>query len=116
MTDAISMITAAAFPQTGEDRRGSASGADAVTDAVVAPDAAQLQATTEALNRQAQQAQIGLQFRVDQLTGRLVISVIDQQDGKVLLQIPGEEALSIAQSLERLKAQLPAHLLKPQEV
>jgi flagellar protein FlaG len=68
-----------------------------------APD---LQAVAEALRQAFQPVQTDLHFQVDKVTGQLVISVIDAQDGKTLLQIPGEEALAIAQSLEQRQASL----------
>ena len=43
--------------------------------------------------------QTSLQFRVDDEVDRLVVSVVDQDSGEVLLQIPGEVALRIAKSL-----------------
>jgi flagellar protein FlaG len=41
-----------------------------------------------------------LQFRVDDSTGRMIVSICDSETGEVLRQVPGEEALRIAQSLE----------------
>lgn len=43
--------------------------------------------------------QSALQFRVDDEVDRLVVSVIDQESGDVLLQIPSDVALRIAKSL-----------------
>lgn len=43
--------------------------------------------------------QSALQFRVDDEADRLVVSVIDQESGDVLLQIPTDVALRIAKSL-----------------
>lgn len=43
--------------------------------------------------------QSALQFRVDDDADRLVVSVIDQESGDVLLQIPTDVALRIAKSL-----------------
>lgn len=47
-----------------------------------------------------------LKFRVDSDSGRVVIAVVDAVDGTVLRQIPGDEALRIAQSLQRLRSHL----------
>ncbi len=58
------------------------------------------------LNQHAQDLQTSLHFKVDAVTGQLVISVVDTTDNQVLLQIPSQEALAIAQSLERLRPQL----------
>jgi flagellar protein FlaG len=66
----------------------------------------ELQAIAATLNQRAQDLQTDLRFQVDKLTGEMVISVIDTQNNQVLLQVPGPEALAIAQSLQRLKMQL----------
>lgn len=79
--------------------------ASAAAVAVVAPSAA---AAGEPVTRDALQKQVNallaatptaLQFRVDDEVGRLVVSVVDEESGDVLLQIPGEVALRIAKSL-----------------
>lgn len=41
-----------------------------------------------------------LQFRVDESTGEMIVSICDSETGEVIRQVPGEEALRIAQSLE----------------
>ena len=41
-----------------------------------------------------------LQFRVDQSTGQMIVSICDSETGEVIRQVPGEEALRIAQNLE----------------
>jgi flagellar protein FlaG len=41
-----------------------------------------------------------LQFRVDESTGRMIVSICDAETGEVIRQVPGEEALRIAQDLE----------------
>ncbi|MGQ0619457.1 MAG: flagellar protein FlaG [Panacagrimonas sp.] len=40
-----------------------------------------------------------LSFRIDEESGRVVVSLIDSRDGTVLRQMPSEEALRIARSL-----------------
>lgn len=65
-----------------------------------------LQAIAASLRQAFQPVQTDLHFQVDKVTGQMVISVIDAHDGKTLLQIPGEEALAIAQSLEQRQASL----------
>lgn len=47
-----------------------------------------------------------LKFQVDNDAGRVVVTVVDAEDGTVLRQIPGEDALRIARSLSRLRATL----------
>ena len=70
------------------------------------PQQADLESIAAALNQRAQDLQTSLHFQVDHVTGQLVISVIDTQDNRVLMQAPSQEALAIAQSLERLQMQL----------
>jgi len=48
-----------------------------------------------------------LQFRVDNASGRMVVSVTDAATGEVIRQVPGEEALRMA---ERIDAQIGALL------
>ncbi len=48
-----------------------------------------------------------LQFRVDDASGHMVVSVTDAATGEVIRQVPGEEALRMA---ERIDAQIGALL------
>ncbi len=48
-----------------------------------------------------------LQFRVDNASGRMVVSITDAATGEVIRQVPGEEALRMA---ERIDAQIGALL------
>ena len=73
----------------------------AATSVPTEPTEHELQAAADSLNHQAQQLQTSLHFQVDHITGQMVISVVDSQDGKVLMQVPSAEALSIAQSLQK---------------
>jgi flagellar protein FlaG len=41
-----------------------------------------------------------LQFRVDGGSGKLVVTVTDGETGEVIRQVPGEEALKMAQRIE----------------
>jgi len=41
-----------------------------------------------------------LQFRVDQATGEMIVTIRDDETGEVIRQVPGEDALRIAQSIE----------------
>jgi flagellar protein FlaG len=41
-----------------------------------------------------------LQFRVDEATGRMVVSLYDAETGEVIRQLPGEDALRIAQRIQ----------------
>jgi flagellar protein FlaG len=48
-----------------------------------------------------------LQFRVDDASGHLVVSITDAETGEVIRQVPGEEALRMA---ERIDASIGAML------
>jgi flagellar protein FlaG len=50
---------------------------------------------------------LALQFRLDDATGRMVVSVTDAATGEVIRQVPGEEALRMA---ERIDASIGALL------
>ncbi|HEU4780088.1 MAG TPA: flagellar protein FlaG [Steroidobacteraceae bacterium] len=41
-----------------------------------------------------------LQFRVDDASGRMVVSITDAETGEVIRQVPGEEALRMAERIE----------------
>jgi len=42
-----------------------------------------------------------LEFRIDDSTGRIVVTVHDSETNEVIRQIPGEEVLRLAHSLQR---------------
>jgi flagellar protein FlaG len=41
-----------------------------------------------------------INFRVDPGSGQMVVSVLDANTGEVIRQVPGEDALKLAQSIE----------------
>jgi flagellar protein FlaG len=47
-----------------------------------------------------------LEFTVDDASGRTVVKVIDKQTNEVIRQIPSDEMLAIAESIERLQGLL----------
>ncbi|MDB0051866.1 flagellar protein FlaG [Gammaproteobacteria bacterium] len=44
-----------------------------------------------------------LEFSVDQITNRLLLTVSDKESGKIIKQVPSETILKISHSLETLK-------------
>lgn len=48
----------------------------------------------------------GLHFSIDDATGKTVVRVTDAQTGEMIRQIPSEELLAIAQSLDRMQGLL----------
>lgn len=63
---------------------------------------AEVKAAAEQANRALRAHNVSLQFRVDETTERVVVSVVDEQTGRVVRQIPSEEQLAIAAHLETL--------------
>lgn len=106
MTDPISStspITAATASTSAAPAATTADSAAPAQEPAQAPD---LHGLAASLNQHAQDLQTSLHFQVDGITGQLVISVIDTKDNQVLMQVPSEEALAVAQSIERLHPQL----------
>jgi flagellar protein FlaG len=100
-------------PGTGHARASAANAAAtrapqlAVRSSPVASDAAQEQRAspeqmTEAvqqMNRAMRMANSALEFRVDQDTDRVVVTISDRDTGEVVMQIPSEEALALSRHL-----------------
>lgn len=53
-------------------------------------------------NKVLAEAQRNLQFKVDETTNQVVVSVIDQKSGEVIRQIPSDEVLALAKRLKEL--------------
>ncbi len=60
----------------------------------------------ERLNDFVQSSQRSLRFRVDDPSGRTVITVLDANTDEVIREIPSEEALRLAERLDRLDGSL----------
>ncbi|MBA4285982.1 MAG: hypothetical protein C0434_10685 [Xanthomonadaceae bacterium] len=71
----------------------------AVTD--VAPEPAQLAQAVDDLNQRFKDGRTDLRFSVDEDSGQMVVSIVDAADGKVLRQMPTEEALRVAKALDK---------------
>lgn len=56
-----------------------------------------------AINAQVQKVSQNLKFSIDQESGRTVIKVVEGDSGKIIRQIPSEEALAISQALEKMQ-------------
>jgi len=65
-----------------------------------------IEAALEELVARAASSGASLDFRVDEDSGRVVVSVVDRRDGTVLRQMPSEEALRIARNLARFEPHL----------
>lgn len=60
----------------------------------------------EQINKFIQSSSRNLQFSVDQNNNRIIVKVVDKETGEVIRQIPGEETLAIANSLDTPKGVL----------
>lgn len=49
--------------------------------------------------------QRNLQFKVDDSTDRVVMSIVDKKTGEVIRQIPSEEVLALAQRMQELNGE-----------
>lgn len=71
-----------------------------------APQPAQVEAAVKSVNRHLQLASRGVEFSIDEGSGRAIVRLVDSETKQVLRQYPSEEMLSIARSLERLEGLL----------
>ena len=116
MSTEISPIAFRAVSAGGDGFRASAAPSSGpvvsapVTQAAPVPDAPQQQAAIEQaldeLVARAAESGASLDFRIDEDSGRVVVSVVDRRDGTVLRQMPSEEALRIARNLARYEPHL----------
>ena len=93
-------------------RRAAADKRDAQTDAArqtaaaqrdaaqSTPPAHELESVTRQIDSFLKSQNHQLNFRVDQGSGKMVVTVTDAETGEVIRQVPGEEALKMAQRIE----------------
>ncbi len=67
---------------------------------------AQLEAAVQTANRFFQQIAPALEFSVDQGSGRTITRLVDKETNMVIRQIPSEEMLSIARTLDHFQGLL----------
>ena len=53
------------------------------------------------LNNYVQNLRRDLQFRVDENSDRVIVTVVDSESGEVIRQIPSEEVLAVAHNLQQ---------------
>ena len=80
--------------------------ADAAQPVKKALDQRQLKESTEKLNKFVQGYASELKFSVDEDSGIGLVKVIDTQSKEVIRQLPSEEVVAIAQSIEKLQGLL----------
>lgn len=66
----------------------------------------ELQKALEVVNQAAIIEQRSLSFTVDELSGRSIIKVVDQQTEQLIRQIPTEELLKVAQDIKKLQDEM----------
>ena len=110
MSDPVTLThTTAAATGGGSSGLGRSEAASSVSGAVEARPqvqerqvpAEQLASAASDLQKYAEKSGADLAFRVDEDSGRTVVSIVDRKDGTVLRQIPSEEALRIAKAVAR---------------
>lgn len=68
--------------------------------ALAVPSAEAMHKLADTLSQKAQLTNIGVNFQVDENSGKLVITVIDKETQEVIRQIPSQEAIQMSQSLD----------------
>lgn len=63
-------------------------------------------AAVQSANTYAQSVSTGIQFSLDQDTGRTVVKMVDTTTEEVLRQFPSEEMLAISRSIDRMQGLL----------
>lgn len=97
------VVTPSAKPVLPAGGQPAASSVDAPGKA---PDSAQLERAVQAMQKAIQPMANNLQISIDKDTGTTVVKVVDTSTKEVIRQIPTEEALSIAKSLDKLDGML----------
>lgn len=75
--------------------------AAAKPDASQQPSPAELKQAVENINKSLKQSNKNLEFSVDTDTKKVLVKLIDTETGDVIREIPGEEALAIARSIDQ---------------
>lgn len=65
------------------------------------PSKQQIEAAVDTVNRALQPSNNALEFSIDKQSDRVVVKVVDSETGETLRQIPSEEVLAIAESIDR---------------
>ncbi len=110
MATDIQGVSSVAFALAGEGVRSFPAGTPSAVPVLHPRDAGaspgDLESALDDLAARAAESGAQLDFRIDEDSGRVVVSVVDRRDGTVLRQMPSEEALRIARSLARYEPHL----------
>ena len=66
----------------------------------------QLEDAVSVLNKQMEHTGTSLGFSVDEALGRSIVKVVNKDSGELVRQIPGEDVVRVAHSIESLKGVL----------
>jgi flagellar protein FlaG len=91
-------------------------GGEAGSRPAVAPTVARLREATAQIENFVRSSGRDLQFRVNDASGRVVVSVRDSATGELIRQIPSEEALRIAEQLAAATSLSDVSLIADQEI
>jgi len=94
---AAQVASADAAP-TGKD--APVAGEDVPAEPATSRPTVDVETTVRKLNELMAQRQRNLNFRVDEASGRTVITVLDATTKQIVRQIPAEEVLALAQAIE----------------
>jgi flagellar protein FlaG len=86
--------------QSGNDSAGKPAAPVRQTPAAPPVEVRKIESVTKQIDSFLRSMNKSLQFRVDESTGRTIVSICDAETGEVIRQVPGDEALRIAQNLE----------------
>jgi flagellar protein FlaG len=67
------------------------------------PSPQELQQATDAINEALKRSDQSVQFSIDHDTGTTVVKVVDSSTKEVIRQMPSDEVISIARSIDRLQ-------------
>lgn len=80
--------------------------ADQVEAEQRAPARGQVEQAVSSIQEFVQSVRRNLDFQVDESSGRVVVKVTDSESGNVIRQMPTEEALKLAESLDEVRSLL----------
>lgn len=79
---------------------------NAVQAAIAAPSMDQVKQAVDSINQSMQSLARGLEFTIDDESERVVVKVVDPETSEVIRQIPSDETLAIAKSLDQVIGKL----------
>ena len=93
-------------PSPAVARQQSPGSGEPVPPVAATPPVAEVKEAVSRLNQYVQTLRRDLEFRVDESTNKVVVTVLDPQSKEVIRQIPSEEVLAVARSLETTQGML----------